>query len=65
MDAEAVQFRAFPPNINEDRTMKVVISKEIMRKINVGRIPIGLRVGKSMGSKRDYNRKREKSIPKE
>lgn len=45
--------------------MKVVISKEIMRKINVGRIPLSLRAGKSMGSKRDYNRKREKSIPKE
>ncbi len=50
---------------NEDSKMKVVISKEIMRKKNIGRIPLSLRAGKAFKSKRDYNRKNEKSIPKE
>jgi len=45
--------------------MKIIIDKNIVRKIKLGRIPLGMRAPKIFISKKIYNRKKGKSIPKE
>lgn len=44
---------------------QIVIDKNIVRKLKIGRIPLGTRTGKIEMSKKAYSRKTGKAIPKE